>query len=57
MKARILEELSYTNLTTSRLAAILDIKVSDLKEELSQLEEAKTVRLIEKGGDKMWELT
>ncbi len=55
LQARILTELSYTNLSTARLAAILNVRVSELKTELYEMEEAKLVRHIERDEEKKWE--
>lgn len=54
LKSTILTELSYTDLTVSRLAAISGEKVSELKVALQELEEARKVRQIERDGDKLW---
>lgn len=57
LQFRILEELGYTNLSISRLAAILNVKMSELKVGLAELEDAKKVRMSEVGGEKVWGLT
>lgn len=54
LKSRILTELSYTDMTHSRLAAILEVKLSELKVALDGLAESGKVRQIERDGDKVW---
>lgn len=56
-KDKILEELSYTNLTTAALAARLKMTQAQIRPFLKSLEEAKVLRQIEWDGDKVWELT
>jgi Mn-dependent DtxR family transcriptional regulator len=56
LKSRILTELSYTDLTHSRLAAILEVRLSEVKEALHELAEAKKVKLIEVDEEKKWRL-
>ncbi len=56
LKSRILTELSYTDLTHSRLAAILEVKLSELKAALGELEEAGKVKMVERDEEKRWVL-
>lgn len=56
LKSTILTELSFTDLTHSRLAAILGVKLSDLKVALHELEEAGKVKQIERDEEKRWML-
>ncbi len=56
LQSRILEELDYSNLTTARLSAILDVKVSDLKVTLTEMTETGLVAQIERGDEKVWTL-
>ncbi len=56
LKSRILTELSYTDLTNSRLAAILEVKLSELKVALGELEEAGKVKMVERDEEKRWVL-
>lgn len=56
LKSRVLEELGFTDLTHSRLAAILEVRLSDLKVVLGELEEAGKVRVVEVDDEKRWRL-
>lgn len=56
-KDQILEELSFTNLSTRDLATRTRIPAAQLRPFLKSLEEAKVLRQIEWDGDKVWELT